>query len=288
MYILITTLPSRSFLPSVVIHTRVCEDQMTSARNQWGVGEAGCNNAVMIFINIYDRFLYVSTGSGIKSIISDAFVTDFLIPKHVKPLMRQSKYGEAVRFIVESLIDVLRHSDALDEHALYQSYIEYTTPATFMGISYDTWPMIILFLCGVGFVGYKFHSERDYRECKRQLARLYAQKQANKFASSSCPVCLEDFPVNNTDNATENERQTAILICGHKFCKDCLDLWFASQSVSNQKCPICRHDRDDWSMVDGGEKKENGDQKADDEKTVQEEEEEEGIGIGIGIDTEEE
>ena len=49
-----------------------------SIHDQWGVGIAGCNNAVMIFVTIQDRYLYVSTGSGIKKIIKDDFMDKFL------------------------------------------------------------------------------------------------------------------------------------------------------------------------------------------------------------------
>ena len=228
-----------------------CKIYAKSIHDQWGVGEAGCNNAVMIFVNIYDRYLYVSTGSGIKSIIKDSFIDEFIVPKYVKPLMRASKYGEAIQLIVESIIDVLANSDDLSSHALYQEYVDYTSPYDFLGLSLESWFFGGFFLSAAAYLGWKFHSERDYRECERKLARLYAQKQAKKFASSSCPICLEEFAALTTEDG--NERATAILICGHKFCKECLDSWFASQSAANQKCPICRHDRDDWSAaINGG------------------------------------
>ena len=226
-----------------------------SIHDQWGVGIAGCNNALMIFITIQDRYLYVSTGSGIKKIIKDDFVDKFLIPKHVRPMMKKSKYGEAIKFIVESIVDILRNSDNLDNHPLYQSYIDYTTPTTFFGITLESWFFIILIICGISYLIYKFHSEKDYRACERELAALHAAKQSKKFNQTSCPICLQDFPNTSNSNSNvnngDNERETAILICGHKFCKDCLDQWFNVQSSSNQKCPICRHDRDDWSPARG-------------------------------------
>eukprot|EP01084_Bolivina_argentea_P015268 28547_1 len=233
-----------------------------SIHDQWGVGQAGCNNAALIFININDRYLYVSTGSGIKKLINDDFIEKFIIPKYIRPLMRAGKYGKAVKLIVESIIEILRCSDDLKNNKLYQEYMDFITPGAFLGILYETWFIIILVACGVGYLGYKFYSERDYRECERKLAQLYAQKQAKKFAGTSCPICLEEFP---PVDDTENVRETAILICGHKFCKNCLDGWFNSQSATNQKCPICRHDRDDWSAVRGEQKHdEKQDEKQDD------------------------
>jgi len=43
------------------------------------------------------------------------------------------------------------------------------------------------------------------------------------------------------------KKATKLLICGHKFCAECLDSWFSQNN--NQKCPICRHDRDDFSHL---------------------------------------
>ena len=115
---------------------------------------------------------------------------------------------------------------------------------TSFGFTLETWFIIGLLIAGVADMAYKFHAERDYRSCSRQLAALHAAREARRFNQISCPICLEEFDTNNN----QNERQTAILICGHKFCKDCLDSWF--QNVrSNRKCPICRHDSTDWSAA---------------------------------------
>lgn len=101
----------------------------------------------------------------------------------------------------------------------------------------------------------------SYRECHRRLATLHAQQQAGRFDQTSCPICLEDF---NT-NADENSSDTSLLICGHKFCTSCLDSWFNQQPQSNQRCPICRQDRNDWSSAldnnDNTNDDENGDAK---------------------------
>ena len=196
--------------------------------------------------------------------------------------MKKSKYGPAIKFIVESIVDVLRHSDDLDNHPLYQSYIDYTTPMQFLGLPLETWFFIILIIFAISYLGYKFYTERDYRRCERQLAALHAAKQAKKFNQSSCPICLQDFPSNSNSNSNsgDNSRATAILICGHKFCKQCLDSWFNSQSASNQKCPICRHDRDDWSAVRGSQSQSQQndneqEQKMDDDEKKQDNDEDE-------------
>lgn len=230
---------------------RKCQMYAKSIHDQWGVGDAGCNNAVMIFISIYDRRLYISTGSGIKDIISDDFIQEFLIPEHVRPLMKEQKYGEAVQFIVESIIDILANSDNLKEHALYQQYQSFVDSGYFMGISYELWFYGVLIVGGLGYLGYKFHSERDYRQCEARLAALHAQREARRFNQSSCAICLEDFPASHLSVGDDGWRETALLVCGHKFCKECLDSWFAMQRMTHP-CPICRHDRDDWSIARDG------------------------------------
>ena len=48
--------------------------------------------------------------------------------------------------------------------------------------------------------------------------------------TDDCSICQ--------DGMIQNEEIRTINHCGHKFHKDCIDIWFQT----NVRCPICRHD----------------------------------------------
>lgn len=48
--------------------------------------------------------------------------------------------------------------------------------------------------------------------------------------TDDCSICQ--------DGMIQNEEIRTITHCGHKFHKDCIDVWFQT----NVRCPVCRHD----------------------------------------------
>lgn len=48
-----------------------------------------------------------------------------------------------------------------------------------------------------------------------------------------CPICFDDEDIINSE-----ERDISTLPCGHKFCLNCILLWFDTDN----KCPLCRRD----------------------------------------------
>ena len=84
-----------------------------SIHNQWGIGDEDCNNGILIFFAIDDRVLYISTGKGVKNIITDSFI-DRYIMKHIRPLMRSGEYDRAIIqvacvFYVCIILNILRY-----------------------------------------------------------------------------------------------------------------------------------------------------------------------------------
>jgi len=88
------------------------QDKATRAKHfakdihtSWGVGDAACENGVMLFFSIEDKQMYVSTGKGTKRILNDAVVRDILTS--LRPLMRKEEYGKAMLVGVQRMGEVL-------------------------------------------------------------------------------------------------------------------------------------------------------------------------------------
>ncbi len=62
----------------------------------WGVGDKDCNNGIMVMLGIRDRYMYISTGMGVKMVLTDEFINDFLIPVKMRRFMRNQQYGNAI------------------------------------------------------------------------------------------------------------------------------------------------------------------------------------------------
>tara|TARA_Y100001933_G_C18508235_1_gene359583 strand:- start:95 stop:382 length:288 start_codon:yes stop_codon:yes gene_type:complete len=52
-----------------------------------------------------------------------------------------------------------------------------------------------------------------------------------------CPICFEEI------TEKKNMKKT---ICGHKFCKECIEEWREKES----SCPLCRENLEDKVVID--------------------------------------
>jgi hypothetical protein len=71
--------------------------------NAWGVGHAGCNNGVLLFLSVADRKTYLKTGKGAKAKLTDDMAYTILNNPAVKDLMRKGDFETAVQRIIESV-----------------------------------------------------------------------------------------------------------------------------------------------------------------------------------------
>ncbi|ETO02495.1 hypothetical protein RFI_34935, partial [Reticulomyxa filosa] len=176
--------------------------------DKWGVGDARCNNGMMILIAIEHRYLYISTGSGIKDIITESLIQDYLIPNITKPLMRNGAYGQAIIDVLYSFLYLF--VSVRDEIEGKNKVIE------------------IL----VGVVAFYIAFYKRYRKYKlsKKLKEIYRQTKDRHFSSTNCPICLED--------AGGTKRDNQLLPCGHCFCRACLVSWIQKEGTG-ERCPIC-------------------------------------------------
>ena len=65
--------------------------------------------------------------------------------------------------------------------------------------------------------------------------------------SNDCAICFNALNQtsmydNNNDNDNDDDNIIEIDTCGHKFHRDCLEGWCASQNRENNcSCPVCRN-----------------------------------------------
>lgn len=77
--------------------------------NDWGVGRRECQNGVVFFMSIQDRHYYISTGEGVKNILTVKAVEHFA--KVMKDKLRDHKYDEAVEEMLDHMIFVLKNGE---------------------------------------------------------------------------------------------------------------------------------------------------------------------------------
>lgn len=79
---------------------RTPQESCKAVLDAWGVGDAECNNGVVIFLAIKARQLHICTGKGAmggRNRITDTFI-DKLVAR-AKPLLKEQEYPKAIESI---------------------------------------------------------------------------------------------------------------------------------------------------------------------------------------------
>ena len=236
--------------------------------DRWGVGEASCQNGIVIFVAIKDRAMGFSTGRGLKKVFTDAMVPKIMAL--MRPKMREEEYGQALITAVTAIGNILSTGKAPEVYADDDSIgsgLFFILFGTIFGIS----------RC------FDLRKRRRYNRSKKLLEKIdkdRARASSNNYVITSCPICLEDFPgvkpntttsttingnqantstdakndalpttvrvvqtgtrPNTASTSTEENDPVKTLPCGHKFHQSCIMSWISGPGNSNQLCPICR------------------------------------------------
>jgi len=151
--------------------------------NLWGIGDVSKKDGILVFLSTDDRVVFISTGSGVEEKLN-AQNRDVVI-NNMKPYLRAKQYGTALEHSVVEIKTILR----ADAHTSYGIYF---VIFLFLGL---------LCICGaIGYVEYK--KSRRLRRGKELLKSLMEEVESDEngivgYVSSSCPICLEDFPLNS-------------------------------------------------------------------------------------------
>jgi len=188
-----------------------------SVMDSWGVGKAACSNGVLLAMAIEDRQLFIATGRGAKENIPDNELE--AVVDRMKPVMKSGNYAGAAEQCVSDVSRILSGES----------------------FAPSSWPALLMF-CGFGVFAVAStlrtnRRQRGYDKCKRKLMEIErdrSQARANQYQQTSCPICLESFQ----DTA---QLQVEMLVCGHKFHKDCISSWEDRSGT----CPVCRQSTTD-------------------------------------------
>lgn len=72
----------------------------------WGIGEAGKNNGVLIYLSIDDRKAFIQSADKTQGVLTD-YITRLIIEKSLVPELKQGNYYQGLLNTVESIQQVL-------------------------------------------------------------------------------------------------------------------------------------------------------------------------------------
>lgn len=205
---------------------------------RWGVGEAACDNGVLLLVSVYDRQIYIS--NGVKS-------SEFLPPENLNliiswmiPYLRNGEYGEALIRAVTNVGLGLSGWELSKEDPSWSAGITFSLIVS----------IFIIFTMISGCMASRKQKKR-LQECKDVLSKIKEEqtKVQNREWSrhKTCPVCFEEFDEIHGDESSpllpeqrmqeEGTRMPRLVLqCGHSICEPCLVSWMEH----NRTCPVCR------------------------------------------------
>ncbi len=198
----------------------------SEVHNLWGVGDARCDNGVLIFVTIGLRQIYISAGQKIHEVIGDNGIKS-IITEMQNP-MRDDNYNEGLRIGTNEVISQLNSggSGGLSNDA-----------KIVLGVVGGILGIIIIGACCLYCYNdsshdRKIHAQQSSSKVKKALKKINEEYEHNKdqnpedFQQIICPICLEDYG-----------EDTKRLQCKHLFCTKCINQWFEK----SKSCPVCRN-----------------------------------------------
>lgn len=221
------------------------QDFAIHVHNAWGVGvDSPCGGTgVLLFLSLYDRAIYISTGNAVKPLLTDHRLDKVM--NDMKPLLRQVKYGDALQTAVH---EIGRHVESGEPNRMER----------FWAWCCDLWPFA-MFASIIGLVALQGRlqqrRQREYARVQTQLSELdrnRAEALQGRYQCQSCPICLSDFetPVSNDGQESNTDAPKIgsdglplqLLRCGHVFDQTCWTEWVENGQGNPSKCPICNQD----------------------------------------------
>ena len=230
----------------------------------WQVGNAKCQDGILLFLSRKDRSFYISTGSGAKEYLTNRGVETVL--QSMTPQLKQDNVGLAVEIAVNKI--------AKEISSGRRTNVDATGKTTTSTENYLTTALAWIICIGIVLMFFSKSCSRhdEYAEVKRKLKRLDRERalaRSQNFDQTSCPICFEEFTRSNSNDTDvpvagvpvaeetedrrrveqlpvaevspvqqeqEEQRAPDLLRCGHKFCRECLNEWL----LRSETCPICR------------------------------------------------
>jgi uncharacterized membrane protein YgcG len=211
----------------------VVEAYARKMHDEWGVGyeTSKGGTGVLIFLNVYDRAVYISRGGALDRILNDPRIDRII--EEMKPSLRLMNYEMGIGLAIESLVEFIEKG----EPNMWESLVDFFR---FDNLVVVFW--IFLAMNGILSSWRQRRRQREYAHVASQLSELdRAQAEAtqgNYTPQTSCPICLEPF---QSDGQTGSDgHPIKLLRCGHVFDESCWSEWVSTGRGDVMKCPVCR------------------------------------------------
>eukprot|EP00401_Gymnodinium_catenatum_P005954 CAMPEP_0117537236 /NCGR_PEP_ID=MMETSP0784-20121206/41860_1 /TAXON_ID=39447 /ORGANISM="" /LENGTH=518 /DNA_ID=CAMNT_0005333815 /DNA_START=181 /DNA_END=1734 /DNA_ORIENTATION=+ len=226
----------------------------TDVGNAWGVGDKGCDNGIVLFLSITDRYAYIKTTDVTRKALADADATQ--VVDNMKPLLRSQDYDGAVLQATLQTYDVLTGAGLPRSSA--GAGITAGQVILFFFVVICVCPGLLVTCCGWLYVAMvaifcfplAFAADGCTRCCaartakrsgheieavEADLERVQRELERGEYDQTMCPICLESLG-----------SETTTLGCRHKYHTACIDPWVAQRG----SCPLCRADVIDQPLSD--------------------------------------
>jgi uncharacterized membrane protein YgcG len=172
-----------------------------SLHDSWGIGDKETQKGVVLFLSIHDRVIYFSTGQGLTKQL-DSDVLEALI-SGMRTYLKKGDYGTAIiHTVIEIDLLVTRKIKATYGGTGFTSKRDPTVSSSAKEGPWETFVSILFlsFFVAIGLFATCCQNRRirNYERGQEQLNKLMKAVddiKENKFSCTSCPICLEDFPV---------------------------------------------------------------------------------------------
>lgn len=88
------------------------EEYATALFNQWGIGQAGRDNGVLVLVAVNDREMRIEVGYGLEGVLPDG-LAGAIIRETFMPAFREGDYPRGIRQGVTRVVEVVRRNEPL-------------------------------------------------------------------------------------------------------------------------------------------------------------------------------
>lgn len=83
--------------------------------NEWGIGQSGKNNGVLVLVSLEDRKAWITTGKGLEGVLTDA-KTSQIFRNELRPAFKAGDYYTGLDQTAEAIIAVTKDEYTADKH----------------------------------------------------------------------------------------------------------------------------------------------------------------------------
>lgn len=173
--------------------SKAAQTMAKSLHARWGVGDAACDNGVLLLLAVEDRQVYISTGKGARRMLSDSLAGGVI--EDMKSSLRK---GDYVMAVMNAVVDIGLTLSGQGKRSSTASMLAVA------GI------MIGIFLSVFAFERVQeLRNRRRYEECKSILDKInndYTNRQTRVWSlPRTCPICFEEFARTDGDMGDGND-----------------------------------------------------------------------------------